>query len=85
MLQEFFFIENLIPKNIKEINIYIDSSNSLKNIKNYLKNHEGSTIVNLKYKRKNLLYNFRLSKTRNVNYDDIKHLKSEGIDINIKN
>ncbi len=80
-----FFIENLIPKNIKEINIYIDSSNSLKNIKNYLKNHKGSTIVNLKYKRKNLLYNFRLSKTRNVNYDDIKHLKSEGIDINIKN
>ena len=80
-----FFIENLIPKNIKEINIYIDSSNSLKNLKNYLKNQTGSTIVNLKYKRDNFLYNFRLSKTRKVNYDDIKHLKSEGIDINIKN
>ena len=80
-----FFIENLKPKNIKEINIFIDSSNSLKNLKNYLKNQKGSTIVNLKYKQDNLLYNFRLSKTRNVNYDDIKHLKSEGIDINIKN
>ena len=80
-----FFIENLVPKNIKEINIYIDSSNSLKNLKNYLKNQTGSTIVNLKYKRDNFLYNFRLSKTRKVNYDDIKHLKSEGIDINIKN
>ena len=79
-----FFIENLIPKNIKEINIYIDSSNSLKNLKNYLKNQTGSTIVNLKYKKDNFLYNFRLSKTRKVNYDDIKHLKSEGIDINIK-
>ena len=73
-----FFIENLKPKNIKEINIYIDSTNSLKNIKNYLKNQKGSTIVNLKYKQDNLLYNFRLSKTRNVNYDDIKRFKIRG-------
>tara|TARA_B100000886_G_C20426996_1_gene494739 strand:+ start:8777 stop:12187 length:3411 start_codon:yes stop_codon:yes gene_type:complete len=80
-----FFIENLIPKDIKEINIYVDSSNSIKNLKNYLKKQQGSTIVNLKYKRNNFLYNFRLSKTRKVNYDDIKYLKSAGIDINIKN
>ena len=80
-----FFIENLIPKYIKEINVYLDDSKSLENFKNNLKKDTGSTIINLKYKKNNSFYNFRLTKTRNVNYDDIKSLKSKGININIKN
>ncbi len=80
-----FFIENLQPKNIKEINIYIDSEENIQNLKKNLLNEVGPTIVNLKYKKNNFYYNFRLLKTRKVNYDDIKSLKSKGININIKN